>query len=202
MSERASLAFLPMALGMVVAAISPPLLAQDSAGEIALSEESIQLRYIRELQSRELQSDSSDHASQLGFGLFWTESRDFVASGNYYVEASRLRFDRLTLLAGPVAYAAMLNTENTDVFSLAIGAEVRFELLSRLDLDLVGRAAYAPDILTFGSADQLWDVTVRAELPLTDRITGLGGYRLFEIDLLQGTNELEESIHLGMRYQF
>lgn len=197
MSQRASLVFLPMALGMVVAATSPPLLAQDSAGEISLSEESIQLRYIRELQS-----GNSDDPSQLGFGLFWTESRDFVASANYYVEASRLHFDRLTLLAGPVAYAAMLNTENTDVFSLAIGAEVRFELLSRLGLDLVGRAAYAPDILTFGSADQLWDVTVRAELPLTDRITGLGGYRLFEIDLLQGTNELEESIHLGMRYQF
>ncbi len=197
MSERASFAFLPMVLGMVLAAVSPPLLAQDAAGEMSLSDESIQLRYIRELRS-----GSSDPPSQLGFGLFWTENRDFVASANYYVEASRLRFDRLTLLAGPVAYAAMLNTENTDVFSLAIGAEARFELLSRLNLDLVGRAAYAPDILTFGSADRLWDVTVRAELPLTDRITGLGGYRLFEIDLLQGTNELEESIHLGVRYQF
>ena len=195
MSKRSK--FLPATLGMLVAAIAQPLHAQDSAGEISLSDESVQLRYIRSQES-----GISDDPSELGFGLFWTENRDFVVTGSYYVETSRLRFDRLTLLAGPVAYAAMLNTENTDVFSLALGAEARFEFLRRLELDLVGRAAYAPDILTFGSADQLWDITARAELPLTDRITGFGGYRLFEIDLLQGTNELEESIHLGIRYQF
>lgn len=197
MSQRARFGWVSMALGMMAALIAPPLPAQDAAGEISLSDESVQLRYIREHQSR-----VSNDPGELGFGLFWTENRDFVANANYHFEASRLRFDRLTLLAGPVAYAAMLNTENTDVFALALGVELRYEFMRRLDLDLVGRAAYAPDILTFGSADQLWDVTARAELPLTDRVTGLAGYRLFEVDLLQGTNELEESIHIGIRYQF
>lgn len=172
--------------------------AQDESGEISLSDESVQLRYIREITRSQISSDPGE----LGFGLFWNENRDFVASANYAIEASRLRFDRLSLMAGPVAYAAMLNTENTDVFALALGAEVRFELLRRRGVDIVGRAAYAPDILTFGSADKLWDVIGRVEIPLADRITGFGGYRLFEVDLLDGTNELEESLHLGIRYDF
>jgi hypothetical protein len=198
MSDQFNLVCASVVLVLAVAGMSQPVLAQDSAGEIGLSDESIQLRYIRE----QTRGNRGEDPGELGFGLFWTENRDFVVSGNYFVDASRLRFNRLTVMAGPVAYAAMLNTENTDVFALALGAEVRFEFLRRQELDIVGRAAYAPDILTFGSADQLWDLTARAELPLTDRITGFGGYRLFEIDLLEGTNELEESLHVGIHYQF
>lgn len=172
--------------------------AQQSAGEIALSDDSIQLRYIQQLAGTGISSGTNE----LGFGLFWNENRDFIVNANYYAEATQLRFNKLSFMAGPVAYAAMLNTENTDVFGVAVGAEVRFEFLRRQGLDIVGRAAYAPDILTFGSADKIWDVTARAEIPLTDAIIGFAGYRLLEIDLLEGTTEVEESAHLGIRYQF
>jgi len=182
----------------LVALPLPLSFAQGAEGEIALSDESIQLRYLRP----DSESVISSEPSELGFGLFWNENRDFVVNAGYYLEASELRFDRLTLLAGPIAYAAMLNVENTDVFSLALGAEARFALLRRQEVDVVGRVAYAPDVLTFGSADKLWDVSGRVELPLTQNVIGFGGYRLLEIDLLEGRNELEESLHLGFRYQF
>lgn len=164
------------------------------AAELAVAEESLQLRYM-------IPPPGAD-AGELGFGFFLNENRDLVASSNYYVEASRVGFRDLTVLVGPVAYAALLSTENNDIFSIALGAEARLQLLRNPELTAVGRAAYAPDILTFGSADNLWDVVGRLELPLTDRITGFGGYRLFEIDLLTGKAELEESIHLGLRYRF
>jgi hypothetical protein len=167
-----------------------------SSGEIALSEESVQLRYVRPRRQGNIE------AAQLGFGLFLNEERDIVASSNYYVEASRLRFNRLTILVGPVAYAALLSEENTDIFALGLGAEARFRLLRDPEVTIVGRAVYAPDILTFGSADNVWDVIGRAEIPITDRVTGFGGFRLFEIDLVQGKTELEESVHLGLRYLF
>lgn len=172
--------------------------AQDTYGEIALSDESIQLRYLRS----ETDAPVGDEPGELGFGLFLSEARDIVATGHYFFEADRLRFNKLSFKVGPVAYAAMLNELNTDVFSLAIGAEIRLRFLERQELDIVGTAAYAPDVLTFGSADKLWDVTGRVEIPLTDRVIGFGGYRLFEIDLLEGTEELEESLILGVRYRF
>lgn len=169
-----------------------------ASGEIALSDDSIQLRYIRP----RMQPAENIEAGQLGFGLFLNEERDIVASSNYYVEASRLRINRVSILVGPVAYAALLSEENTDVFALALGAEARFRLLRNPQVTIVGQAVYAPDILTFGSADRVWDVVGRAEIPITDRVTGFGGFRLFEIDLLQGRTELEETVHLGLRYRF
>lgn len=168
--------------------------AQGAAGEIGLSDEAVQLRY--------LLSDARTAGNELGFGMFLNENRDIVITSHFYVEADRLRFDRLTLKAGPVAYAALLSTENTDIFSIALGAEARYELLRQQELDLVARFAYAPDILTFGSADNIMDFTGQAELPLTERVTGFAGYRLFEVDLLSGEREIEESLILGIRYHF
>ena len=167
-------------------------------GEIAVSDDSVQLRYI---QPRRQLADNIE-TGQLGFGLFLSEERDIVASANYYVEATRLRINRLSFMLGPVAYAALLGEENQDVFALALGGEARFRLLRNPRVDLVGQVVYAPDILTFGSADRVWDVVGRAEIPITDRVTGFGGFRLFEIDLVQGTRELEETVHLGLRYRF
>jgi hypothetical protein len=172
--------------------------ASGASGEIAVSEDSLQLRYTRPAS----QPGNNIESGELGFGLFLNEDRDFVASSNYFVDASRLRINRLTIMAGPVAYAALLSAENTDVFAVALGAEARYLLLQNPQVTIVGRAAYAPDILTFGSADNMWDAIARAEIPLTDRVTGFGGYRVFEIDLLEGKTELEESIHLGLRYRF
>ena len=169
-----------------------------TSGEVALSEDSVQLRYVRP----RVQPTQNIEAGELGFGLFLNEERDIVATSNYYVEASQLRIHRLTIMLGPVAYAALLSAENTDVFGVALGAEARYLLLRSPEVTIVGRAAYAPDILTFGSADNIWDVIARAEIPLTERVTGFGGFRLFEIELLEGKTELEESIHLGLRYRF
>lgn len=188
-----------MTVFLVLAGLSSEASAQASsqelpAAELAVAEESLQLRYMI--------PPPGTGDGELGFGFFLNENRDLVASSNFYVEASRIGFRDLTVLIGPVAYAALLSTENNDVFSIALGAEARLQLMRNPELTAVGRAAYAPDILTFGSADNLWDVVGRLELPLTDRVTGFGGYRLFEIDLLSGKAELEESIHLGLRYRF
>jgi YfaZ precursor len=180
-------------LCLIIGVLPLQLRAQETAAQIALSRESVDLRYIQSQPSK---------GTEVQFGLFWDENRDLVASGRYYLEADALRFDRLSLKFGPVGYAAMLSAENSDVFSIAIAAEARFELLRRPGVEIVGEVAYAPDILTFGTANKLWDVTARVQLPLADRITGFAGYRQFQIDLLEGTNELEEGFHLGIRYQF
>lgn len=168
-------------------------IAQNAAGEIALSDESVQLRYL---------AWGSGQSTELGFGLFLNENRDIIATSHYYLEADALGGNRLTFKAGPVAYAALLSTENTDIVSVAVGAEIRFELLRRQGVFVAVQGAYAPDILTFGSADNLVDFTARLELPLTNSVIGFAGYRMLEIDLLTGTREVEESALVGIRYLF
>lgn len=173
-----------------------PAQAQGTAGEVTLSDESVQLRYLMS------NAQTYGAGNELGFGIFLNENRDIILSSHFFVAADRVRFDRLTFRAGPVGYGALLSTENTDIFSVALAAEARFELLRRQALFLVARFAYAPDILTFGSADNLTDFTGLAELPLTDRVTGFAGYRMLELDLLEGEREVEESLVLGIRYRF
>lgn len=170
--------------------------AQGAAGEIAVSDESLQLRYLAPATA------GRGTAGELGFGLFLNEDRDLILSAHYFAEADRLGGPRLSIKAGPVGYAAMLTPENSDVFSIALGAEARFELLRRQKVFVVARFAYAPDILTFGTADSLMDFTGQVELALTDRVAGFAGYRHFEFDLLEGDREVEDSLHLGIRYQF
>jgi hypothetical protein len=174
----------------------PDLVRAQAAGEVSLSDESLQLRYLTPA------SLGAAGDGEVGFGVFLNEDRDLILSGHYFVEADRLGGRRLVIKGGPIAYGALLGEENMDVFSIALAAEARFELLRRQEVFLVARFAYAPDILTFGTADSLTDFTGEVEAALTDRVSGLIGYRLFEFDLLEGEREVEESVHLGIRYEF
>lgn len=182
-------------LGIMFVVMAGEGLAEESAVEAAISDESVQLRIL-------LSGYGAGNSDELGLGLLLNESRDIVATGHYYFEPDELQSRSLTVKAGPIAYAALLSTENTDVFSVALGAEVRLELLRRQGIFVVAQAAYAPDIMSFGAADNLMDLAARIELPLTDRVIGFIGYRTFEIELLNSSREIEESAHLGIRYRF
>jgi len=98
----------------------------------------------------------------------------------------------------------LLEEENNDVSVVSLGADLRLLLNRELGLALSGQAYYAPDILTFGSADNLTDLSARLELGLADRVTIFGGMRWFEFDLTDGagTRTLQEELFVGLGYRF
>jgi hypothetical protein len=103
---------------------------------------------------------------------------------------------------GPQAYAALLEEENEDVFAIALGVEARLNLVPSRALAVVGTAFYSPDVLTFGSADNVTDFAARAEIRLRERIVGFAGYRWFELDLLmREERRLQNEIFAGVRWQ-
>lgn len=193
----------PILVGMTLLVVSSLSIAQDSAdegdsvGEIAVSDETLQLRYY----------DQGDYVgvegSQLAGAFFLSEDRDVVLSAGLQFPTD---FDLgpLTLTFGPQLYAALLDEENTDVMAVSIGAEARFDLIRSLRLAVAGHAYYAPDVLTFGSADNLTDLGARLEVGLADRITVFGGMRWFEFDLTEGGGErtLQEELFAGFGYRF
>lgn len=179
-----------------------PALAQNTdvglpAAEIALSDDTLQLRY---LTSGEMVNIDD---GQLSAGFFLSEERDVVGTLGLLVPVD---FDvgPVSFRLGPRAYAALLEEENNDVLSLALGAEVRFDLIRDRRIAIVGSAFYGPDILTFGSADQLTDLDARVEMRVTPRIVGFAGMRWFEMDLTEGGGErtLQEELIAGIRWQF
>lgn len=167
-------------------------------GEVALSDDTLQLRYMDTGGKF-----TSGRASQVSAGFFLSEERDIVLMGDVLFPA-QLGYERLQLLFGPRMYAALLEEENNDVLAASLGVEARWEIDSGSGLAVAGQAYYAPDILTFGNADNLTDLSARVEIRLQPRLTIFGGMRWFEFDLIDGSGErtLMEEIFVGVGYTF
>lgn len=165
----------------------------DPAAELALSNDTLQVHYFSKV-------DAGDDGRFIG-GVFLGEERDIVLSGAmlFGVDLGQ-RFD---ISFGPQLYAALLSDENQDVMALSLGGEARFYFDSSHRFAISGQAFYAPDILTFGSADNLMDLSARAEMKISDRVIAFAGMRWFEFDLTDGSGErtLQEEVFVGLRYQ-
>jgi hypothetical protein len=167
--------------------------ADEKSVELSLSDEALQARY-------DTPADTGGEGSRMFYALFLSEDRDVVGSAGLLL-GSKFSFKGLDIKFGPQAYAALLDEENEDVFALAIGLEARLDLERKSGLAIVGSAYYSPDILTFGSADNLRDFMARAEIGLSDRLIGFAGYRWFELDLLMGEKtDLQNEIFAGVRW--
>ncbi len=165
----------------------------DADAELALSNDTLQVRYFGKV-------DAGDDGRFVG-GVFLGEERDIVLSGAmmFGVDIGQ-RFD---VAFGPQLYAALLSDENQDVMALSLGGEARWYLDSSRRFAISGQAFYAPDILTFGSADNLMDLSARAEMKISDRVIAFAGMRWFEFDLTDGSGErtLQEEVFVGLRYR-
>ena len=167
--------------------------------EVALSNDTLQLRYLGSGGAVGVEG------SHLAGTFFLSEQRDVVLSGALLFPADiDVGIGALSILIGPQAYAALLEDENSDVMSLALGTELRLLLNRRLGLAVSGQAFYGPDILTFGSADSLTDLSARVEMKIAPRLTAFGGMRWFEFDLTEGAGKrtLQEEVFVGAGYRF
>ena len=194
-SLAALAALLALMLNPAEAAENDP--ADDSIGELALSNDTLQLRYVTGGQLVGVDSGRFSGA------FFLSEERDTVFSAGLVFPAG-IDLGPVSLAAGPQVYAALLEDENDDVMSVSVGAEVRLLLNRRRGLAVAGHAYYAPDILTFGSADNLTDLSARVEMGLLDQALVFGGMRWFEFDLTEGDGErtLQEEVFVGFGYRF
>lgn len=172
--------------------------ARSHTAEIALSNDTLQLRYIGSAEDL-VNVDSS----RVSAAIFLSEERDLVLSGDLMFPAD-LNLGALTISFGPRAYAALLEEENNDVLSISLGTEIRLDLNRPAGLAIVGQAFYAPDILTFGSADSLTDLSARAQVRIAPRLIAFGGMRWFEFDLAEGGGKrtLQEELFAGFGWEF
>ncbi len=167
------------------------------SAEVALSNDTLELRYEGNANVQEVPR------SRLTAGFFLSEDRDFVIDAGLLIPAN-VRLGPVSLQFGPRAFAALLDEENNDVLSLSVGTEVRLDINRRTGLAITGKAYYAPDILTFGSADSLTDLSARAEIRVTRELLVFAGMRWFEFDLAEGggENTLMEEVFAGVGWQF
>src|SRR5262245_19428835 len=106
--------------------VTTDVLAQDkeatSTAEVALSNDTLQLRYIGSGEKLGISG------AQFVAGAFLGEERDFVLDAGVLFPAP-LGIDRLQIKVGPKGYAALLSDENNDVMAFCIGLEARYFIL-------------------------------------------------------------------------
>ena len=173
--------------------------SRQARAEAALSNDTLQLRYLASSRWAGVED------GRIAGTFFLSEERDIVLSGALLFPADvDVGIGALSILIGPQAYFALLDDENSDVMSLTLGTELRLLLNRRLGLAVSGQAFYGPDILTFGSADSLTDLSARVEMDVAPRLTAFGGMRWFEFDLAEGEGErtLQEEVFVGVGYRF
>jgi YfaZ precursor len=167
------------------------------SAEVALSNDTLELRYEGDANVAEVPR------SRITAGFFLGEDRDLVIDAGLLIPAN-LRLGAVSLQFGPRAFAALLDEENNDVLSVSVGTEVRFDINRGAGLAVTGKAYYAPDILTFGTADSLTDLSARAEIRVSRDLLAFAGMRWFEFDLAEGEGEstLMEEVFVGMGWRF
>ena len=100
------------------------------------------------------------------------------------------------------AYGALLNVENLDIFAIAVGGRLSYLFRENGATTMSVSAFYAPDIITFGNADNVVDVSIRFETQLTPATRIFLGYRSFEFDLLDAKRKIDDDVHIGFRRRF
>jgi len=135
-------------------------------------------------------------------GFLISEERDNVLTGAVMYDVKPKFFPGFKVAFGSKIYAGLLGLENADVVALAANISVGYKFpIKQFPLDLGASLGYAPDILTFGQSDRVFDWTVRAGLGLTDNIDGFVGLRFFQFDTRPGERNIDQQAHLGIRWK-
>jgi hypothetical protein len=174
---------------------TPPPAETGRAVEFSLTDRAGQFRYY-------MPFELAGVHSEVNYGFFLNENRDFVGNAELLFN-SNLELGPISLRVGPQLYAALLGNPNRDnVVAIAFGGEVRYDLIRRYSVALVGSAFYSPTILTFGRANNVNDFIARGEIRILPRMILFAGYRWFKFTLSGEPNErLNNALLVGVRWQ-
>lgn len=159
-----------------------------------LSEDALQVQYERAI-------DVEDIGKLRGrAGIFYNEQRDLIGLADLLAPVGADDFGPdVRVHVGSRLYGAFLAEEDQDLFAISIGGEAEYFFGGATSVLLA--AYYAPDILTFGDADNFTDVSLRLRTRVGEGTELFVGYRSFEIDTLVD-REVDDNMHVGFVRNF
>jgi hypothetical protein len=138
-------------------------------------------------------------------GFFINEERDLILVGDLLADVGGPnRRPDWGLQVGPRVYGALLSSiDKDDVFAVSLGGRLSYFLGRNRATALSVAAFYAPEIFTFGNADNVSDVSVQFSTRLTQSTRVYVGYRTFQFSL-PGDNDrkVDRGGHVGVAYRF
>lgn len=141
--------------------------------------------------------------SDLDYGFLLSQNRNIIGSAALMFHTNLHIVPNLTIDVGPKGYLALLSDVNkTDVFAVAFGVDARYVLLPRWGIAAFGSAFYSPTVLTFGSADNVYDFSAGADVRFTPRLSGLAGYRWYKYTTIAEPDiVVQREVFAGLRWR-
>ena len=169
----------------------------DHAIEVYVSQDAVQAQYLRDLDI------SGVGRTQARAGVFFNEERDLIGVVDLLAgigdPAERVALD---VRVGARVYGAFLHEENQDVAGVGIGGEAQWSFGRNRETSVVLIAFFSPDILTFGVADNVSDVSLRFQTLVGEATYVFVGYRSFEFETTAGDLDVDDNVHIGFRRAF
>jgi hypothetical protein len=169
--------------------------------EAYVSGKTIDLQYFRELRVEDL------GVVQASGGILYNEQRDLVGivDALWYI-GDQARQREIEVSVGTRVFAAFLNQENEDTLGVGFGGEAEWFFNQKRRSSLRLSAFYAPDILTFGIANNIRDYGLDLRTRIGANTFGFVGFRHLEVDTVSeavsGNRNLDNEIHIGFRRTF
>jgi hypothetical protein len=169
--------------------------------EAYVSGKTIDVQYLRELRVEDL------GVVQASAGFLYNEQRDLVGifDALWYI-GDQARRREIEVSVGARVFAAFLNQENEDTLGVGFGGEAEWFFNQKRRSSLRLSAFYAPDILTFGIANNIRDYALDLQTRVGDRTSAFVGFRHLEVDTVSeavsGNRNLDDEVHIGFRRTF
>jgi hypothetical protein len=146
---------------------------------------------------------------EMDIGLLFTTDNDYIGMlGAQVISEAGTDSPGLEAGIGFKVFAARSERRNVsaNVFSLAIGGQLRFALPPHQRLQLGVEGYYSPRVVTFADADSFSYVTASIGYEILPRASVYIGYRDIRAKLdrgsIRGTRKIENGGHIGMRFEF
>lgn len=176
-----------------------PGLVQANDLEAALTSETAQFTF---------RSDSSLvgwGGSELGFGLFYNDTSDYVAQLSLMQRRQASKQNPLTVGVGVRAYAGQLDDINQDIFAIAIGGELRYTIPGVMPKSIYLTGHFAPKITSFSDVEEIFDYNLGFQIEVLPQTTAFIGIRHLEVGLENFNRDYEmddDRVHVGIRMTF
>ncbi|MGB5396056.1 MAG: YfaZ family outer membrane protein [Gammaproteobacteria bacterium] len=144
--------------------------------------------------------------ADIGFGLFFNEADDFVASGSVLVSGSSAGDVRaLHFGVGAKAYFGSIDVqpENLEGGALAIGGQVRYVFPASTPLAILGELFIAPSVTSVSDFEGISEYRLALELEVTPSARAYIGYRQLKVEVDNNVKlKLDDRAHVGVRFSF
>lgn len=194
--SRNHISMLRVLIVIFCTAISSNLYARSL--DFNLSSESVQAKYAT------LMGATNYGRTELGFGFLYHEDKNYLGEVSLLViDEAGSKSPGLEAGVGVKFYYGQADKPDVRFSGIGLGGQLRYRHASAPRIIYSGALFYAPGIVSFQDADQIFDAVATLEFEVIPTANVYVGYRYIETEIKNRPDvTIDDNFILGMRFKF